>query len=197
MRGVTILCIIGLLLTAGCVGHNQVESTVKIFHGKDLESVEKSQFNLTGMDGKNWSTDEALGKVVILSFGFINCRTTCHMVWSNIYAVLQELTPEEREQVEVVTVTVDPWRDTPEALANFTSERGYDWIHLSGNDTAVLDVLVSHYIFISPTSEDDYDIMHQQPTYLLDRELDRRVLWNDGNWMLELFLEDLRVLLAE
>jgi cytochrome oxidase Cu insertion factor (SCO1/SenC/PrrC family) len=66
-----------------------------------------------------------------------------------------------------------------------------------GNDSVIIGVLVDHYIFISPTSEDNYDIAHQQPTFLLDRDLNQRILWNGAEWMPELVLEDVRTLLAE
>ncbi|MDP7203288.1 MAG: SCO family protein [Candidatus Poseidoniaceae archaeon] len=197
MRRLLVLSVVLTILSAGCLGHNELVSEEIKFNGKVLNTEPDNGFNLTSTAGGNWSLENARGKVVILLFTFTHCTETCPIVSANVQWVLQQMSDEEKEQVQAVSVTMDPWRDTPEVLGNWSAERGYDWIHLTGNDSVVLGVLVDHYIFISPTSEENYDIAHQQPTFLLDRDLNQRILWNGAEWMPELVLEDVRTLLAE
>ena len=197
MRRLLVFSVVLTILSAGCLGHNELVAEEVKFNGKVLNIEPDNGFNLTSTAGGNWSLEEARGKVVILLFTFTHCVETCPIVSANVQWLLQQLSEEEKEQVQAVSVTLDPWRDTPEVLGNWSNERGYDWIHLTGNDSVILGVLVDHYIFISPTSEDDYDIAHQQPTFLLDRGLNQRILWNGAEWMPELVLEDVRTLLAE
>jgi len=197
MRRLLVLSVVLTILSAGCLGHNELVSEEIKFNGKVLNTEPDNGFNLTSTAGGNWSLENARGKVVILLFTFTHCTETCPIVSANVQWVLQQMSDEEKEQVQAVSVTMDPWRDTPEILGNWSAERGYDWIHLTGNDSVVLGVLVDHYIFISPTSEENYDIAHQQPTFLLDRDLNQRILWNGAEWMPELVLEDVRTLLAE
>ena len=197
MRRLLVFSVVLTLISAGCLGHNELVVEEVKFNGKVLNVEPDKGFNLTSTAGGNWSLEEARGKIVILLFTFTHCVETCPVVSANVHWLLQQLSEEEKEQVQAVTVTLDPWRDTPEVLGNWSDERGYDWIHLTGNDSVILGVLVDHYIFISPTSEDDYDIAHQQPTFLLDRDLNQRILWNGAEWMPELVLEDVRTLLAE
>jgi len=197
MRRLLVLSVVLTLLSAGCLGHNELVAKEVKFNGKVLNVEPDNGFNLTSTAGGNWSLEEARGKIVILLFTFTHCVETCPIVSANVQWLLQQLSEEEKEQVQAVSVTLDPWRDTPEVLGNWSTERGYDWIHLTGNDSVILGVLVDHYIFISPTSEENYDIAHQQPTFLLDRDLNQRILWNGAEWMPELVLEDVRTLLAE
>lgn len=197
MGRLLLFSVIFTLLTSGCLGHNEIEVEETRFKGTELNMEPDPGFNLSNSQGGNWSLEQARGKVVILLFSFTKCVETCPVVSANVHWILQQLDEEEKTQIQAVTVTMDPWRDTPEVLAEWSSERGYGWPHLTGNDSAVLKVLVDHFIFIEPTDEEDYDIYHQQPTFLLDRDLNQRVLWNGAEWLPELVLEDVRTLLEE
>ena len=45
-------------------------------------------------------------------------------------------------------------------------------------------------------SEEGYDVLHQQPTYIIDSNLKGRVVWSQDDWPVDLFLEDLRTVMA-
>lgn len=56
------------------------------------------------------------GKITLLYFGYTFCPDICPTHMATVAAALKELPPEEAGQVEVVFVTIDPDRDTPEQL---------------------------------------------------------------------------------
>lgn len=56
------------------------------------------------------------GKITLLYFGYTFCPDICPTHMATVAAALKELPPEEASQVEVVFVTIDPDRDTPEQL---------------------------------------------------------------------------------
>jgi protein SCO1/2 len=62
------------------------------------------------------SLDRHRGSPVIISMFYASCPTACPMLITEIKTFLADLSPAERSQLQVVLVTLDPARDTPEAL---------------------------------------------------------------------------------
>lgn len=89
---------------------------------------------------------DALGdKVVVVSFVFTNCTDACPMV-SHTFAQLQDsLAPLMEKRVRLVSLTVDPVRDTPARLkeysAHFAPREG--WLWLTGDVSNVAQALQS------------------------------------------------------
>ena len=80
-------------------------------------SFEAPSFTLTDQDGRKVSLEDARGKVVILTGVYATCGYTCPMILRQAKAAVAELTEDERAQVAVLAITLDPARDTPEAMA--------------------------------------------------------------------------------
>ncbi|MEE1929946.1 SCO family protein [Streptomyces sp. TRM 70351] len=78
---------------------------------------EKPDLVLTGTDGQEYDfVTETRGKPTLLYFGYTHCPDICPLTMGNIAVAESKLTPEEREELQVVFVTTDPERDTPEEL---------------------------------------------------------------------------------
>jgi protein SCO1/2 len=60
------------------------------------------------------------GKVVLIYFGYTWCPDICPTNLALIANALKMLAPEELARVQVLFVSVDPPRDTPERLAEYT-----------------------------------------------------------------------------
>lgn len=56
------------------------------------------------------------GKVIFIFFGFTHCPQVCPTTLSNLKRMVQKLTPEERKNIEILFVTVDPKRDSLDVL---------------------------------------------------------------------------------
>lgn len=75
-------------------------------------------FTLTSQAGRPFRMQESRGKVALLFFGFTTCPDVCPTTLGKIKGALQALGPDA-DRVQVVFVSVDPERDTPEVMARY------------------------------------------------------------------------------
>ena len=193
MRLEVILAVI-LILLPGCVSEEQIK-----FNGRDLDESQTYKFTLESHDGELWSLEDQRGKVVVLVFMFTRCDDTCPVTSQNVNWVKLQLSEAELEQVSFVSVTVDWRNDSPSKLENWSEDRGYDWPHLTGTQEAlemVYDTYGAGPIEQGDDSNEGYTVAHTSPTYILDSDLKGRVVWSDYDFPVDLFLEDLRTVLA-
>jgi len=183
-----------LILLPGCVSEEQIK-----FNGRDLDESQTYKFTLESTDGELWSLEDQRGKVVVLVFMFTRCDDTCPVTSQNVNWVKSQLSEAELEQVSFVSVTVDWRNDSPSKLENWSEDRGYDWPHLTGAQEA-LEMVYNTYgagpIEQGDDSNEGYTVAHTSPTYILDSDLKGRVVWSDYDFPVDLFLEDLRTVLA-
>lgn len=83
-------------------------------------------FTLTDQSGERLTSEDLRGKFVLYSFTYTNCPPPCGDVDTTMQAVQERLDEVELygNEVEFVTISVDPERDTPEALAAHAAELG-------------------------------------------------------------------------
>src|SRR5690606_31711311 len=72
-------------------------------------------FLLTGTDGRQHRLADFRGKAVLVFFGFTQCPDVCPTALFRA-AELKKLLGNEGDQLQVLFITVDPERDTPEVL---------------------------------------------------------------------------------
>ncbi|MGD2068496.1 MAG: SCO family protein [Gemmatimonadota bacterium] len=91
------------------------------WRGQELaEPRARPDFVLSDTDGEPYDfRAETRGKVALLFFGYTHCPDICPVHLANLSEVLRNLPREISGRVEVVFVTVDPERDTPERLRDF------------------------------------------------------------------------------
>ena len=109
-------------------------------------------FQLTNQDNQPFGTEQLNGKIWIVDFIFSTCPGPCPMISSRM-AELQK--PLEKTDVRLVSITVDPAKDTPEVLKGYAekleAQRGR-WDFLTGPKVAIYDL--SRSGFKLPVSED-------------------------------------------
>lgn len=139
------------LMLAGCTSPEPF-TTESPYHGEPIEPVVRvDNFTLFNATGEEWNFKERTeGKVVVIAFLFTNCIDICPIVTENLRWTSAQLTEEERNKTEFITVTVDPWRDDPATMLSWKEGRGTEWSHLSINDVdneselkAITDVWVN------------------------------------------------------
>jgi protein SCO1/2 len=109
---------------------------------------------LLDQKGADFSFEAQRGRTVVLNFIFTGCDSVCPMQTVELAAVQSALSPEARNRVRFVSVTIDPEHDTPEALFAYASERGVDfanWSFVTG-DRAAVDELLSKYGVFAPAA---------------------------------------------
>ncbi|MEC8763868.1 MAG: SCO family protein [Candidatus Thermoplasmatota archaeon] len=216
MSRITSLLMCSLLLLAGCTVPGDGENWTP--HGEPLENVKVNDFTLTSSEGTAWTySEEAANTTLAIAFLFTNCLDICPIVTHNMKWVKSQLTNEELNKTTFLTITVDPWRDNVTTLHEWKTGTNSEWIHLtsSSNDSdspsmnALQNVWINFGVGLtieeydannddnSTNSSarhhpDDYTVNHETVTILVDRFGKQRVWWGDNDWVLDLFLEDLR-----
>jgi protein SCO1 len=61
----------------------------------------------------------AEGRLLLVSFGFLNCPDICPTTLADVKLALRRLDPADAARIDVAFVTVDPDRDTPDAMAAY------------------------------------------------------------------------------
>ena len=199
------------MLLAGCFSPGEVDRWSP--HGEEIDYVRVNDFTLTSSEGESWTySEEAVNTTLAIAFLFTNCIDICPIVTYNMDWVRSQLSEDELNKTTFLTITVDPWRDNVSVLHEWKTGTNSEWIHLTSmsNDSespsmkALQDVWVNFGVglTIEETANnssarhhpDDYTVNHETGTILVDRFGYQRVWWGDNDWILDLFLEDLRYL---
>ena len=91
------------------------------------------QFSLTERDGRRVTLSDLKGKVWIVNFIYTNCPDTCPIQSAQMKQLQDELRSEEG--LRLVSITVDPERDTVEVLRKYADRFNADlrkWLFLTG-----------------------------------------------------------------
>lgn len=113
-------------------------------------------------------------KVVLVYFGYTNCPDVCPTTLSSAATALLNLNEEERSRAELLMVTVDPERDTPEDLQEYVSFFDPGFRGVSG-ERADIDVVASTYGIFHELGEGDIE-----SGYLVDHTATLLAIGTDG-----------------
>jgi protein SCO1/2 len=141
------------------------------FAGAAGESEPAPDFALTDQDGRPVALADLRGKVLLLDFVYTHCPGPCPILTGTHVEVQRALPPDLAEKVYFVSISLDPARDTPEALRAYAKARGADlarWSFLTGDDDAVAEVLRRYGVGAKPGRDGEID--HLVITYLIDAE---------------------------
>ena len=104
----------------------------------DLEVIDQNGKKL------RFYSDVLKDRVVLISFIFTNCEYACPMQAQKLKQTRAMMVPSIKDEVWYVSLSVDPERDTPEAMKKFAQRQGVDesrWIFLTG-DKQNLDTII-------------------------------------------------------
>ncbi|MFM7396792.1 MAG: SCO family protein [Gammaproteobacteria bacterium] len=128
-------------------------------------------------DGKLRRIDDFKGQVTLVFFGFTRCPDVCPTTLMRLREVRQAV-GENADQVQVLLVSVDPERDTPERLGTYVKSFDESFIGLRpepGDLEAVVKAF--HAIAVKvPTTGDDYTVDHSATIYVYDRRNQLRLI---------------------
>ena len=134
---------------------------------------EAPPFSLDGSNGQKVSLRDYLGKVVILQFGFTYCDKVCPVTLARLTEAYKKLGPAARE-VQLIFVTVDPKRDSPERLHEHLTAFNPAFLGATGNPDELAAVLKSYGVVaeqvVSQNKALEYEVNHSTSLYLVDRQ---------------------------
>lgn len=131
-------------------------------------------FTLTGADGKPFSSAQALaGKPYAMFFGFTNCPDVCPNTLARL-ARLRQLLGKGEDAFEIVFVSVDPQRDTPEAVGKYAELFNTPIIGLTGTPEQVAAAAKQHAIYQAKVEDegapDGYTVDHGAAVLLFGKD---------------------------
>ena len=158
-------------------------------------------FALTTQDDKPLTLADLRGKVVLVSFVFTTCSGTCPATTSRLGGVAAELKRQgllEKGQVRLVSITLDPRRDTPKALRRYRElydVQGDHWSFLTGPEADVGKVTAAWGMWARPAKNGQLD--HPSRVFLLDARGRVREIYSLEFLKTAWVLEDVRDLVNE
>ena len=155
------------------------------------------ELNLLDHNGKARTLADFRGKVVVLFFGFVHCPDVCPATLSELAAVAREL-GKDADRMQVLFVTVDPERDTPEVLRQYVPAFDPRFLGLYGDAEATERAAREFKIFYQKQplkGTRSYSVDHSAGTYIIDRQGRLRLFARYGAGAPAL-LHDIRMLLA-
>ena len=171
----------------------------QVFRGTDITGAEYARtLSLPDQFGKPRSLSEFKGKVVLVFFGFTQCPDVCPSTLSELVQVKAAL-GEAGNRIQVLFVTLDPERDTPELLKAYMEGFDPSFIALRGTPEETAAAAKEFKLFYAKApgkTPDSYSIDHTAGSYLFDAQGQVRLFIRYGSGA-EALTADLKTLLED
>jgi len=136
-------------------------------------------FTLIDQNGKTVQDTDFRGKVMLVFFGFTHCPDVCPVTMTVMTRTMELLGPKA-EQVVPIFVTVDPERDTPAVLAEFTRNFDKRIIALTGTTEQVKQTADSYKVYFAKAEMAD---AKEKAEYNMDHSAYIYVMGKDGQFI--------------
>jgi protein SCO1 len=164
------LIVIFLLSILGIWGRQYFASYQ--FHGSVLQEPKLAAEIVLRSDSGPVRLSDYRGGITLVYFGYTSCPDVCPTSLANLKLTLENLSPEEAEQVQVIFVSVDPGRDTPAKLGQYVKLFDSDFIGATGTRQEI-DLITrafnAYYKINSSGSDKNYSVDHAGFITVIDR----------------------------
>ena len=141
------------------------------FANTDITGLDYAKgFALTDHNGKPRTLADFKGKVVVVFFGYTQCPDVCPTTLSELAGIKKAL-GSEAERLQVIFITLDPRRDTPELMAGFVPAFDSSFLGLWGEQAVIDKVAKDFKVFAQKVPSKDsksYTIDHTAGSYVFD-----------------------------
>lgn len=158
----TLLLLASLTVSVSSVAGEKLPRLPDLFGGP---------FLLTDEQGRRVGPDAYAGKFMLVYFGYGYCPDICPTDLTIMAAALDSL-GESADRIQPLLISVDPSRDTPGALREFTDAFHPDLIGLTGTEAEVVTAAKAYRVHrrrfqMEGMSGGDYLVDHSTLTYLM------------------------------
>lgn len=177
--------IAGSALLVGAAGIISACSKDKpAFRSIDITGADYAKdFSLTDQNGQLRSLKDFRGKVVILFFGYTQCPDVCPTTMAELAEVKKAL-GKDGDKLQVLFVTVDPERDTPQVLKGYMTNFDPSFLALRPTPDRLAEVAKDYKVYYkkvdgkTPTS---YTMDHSAGSYVYDPQGNLRLYYRYGS----------------
>lgn len=154
------------------------------FNGLEMTASQPiTNFTLTGPNGQPVALRDFRDKVVVIYFGYTYCPDVCPATMAELAQAVEGLSERDREQVQVIMVSVDPARDTPEVLADYVHFFNPDFIGLTGSEEEIALAVTPFGVYYEKhegSAASGYLVDHTATVSVLDKRGYLRLLYPFG-----------------
>jgi protein SCO1/2 len=187
-----------LALAAACIVGG-CHSGQPSFQSTDITGADFGKaFALTDHNGKPRTLEDFRGQIVVMFFGFTHCPDVCPTTLAELAVAVKKLGPSG-EKVQVLLVTVDPERDTPELLAKYVTAFNPKFLALRGNADETARVAKEFKVIFQKVAgprPENYSMDHSAGSYIFDRQGRLRLYVGYGRGA-DVFAHDIDLLLKQ
>jgi protein SCO1 len=157
----TLACCLGVIAFVGS----------RIATGSVQAAAIGGPFHLIDQNGQPFSDQELKGRSFLVFFGFTHCPDVCPTTLFDISEIMRQL-GKDADRTAALFITVDPARDTPEALKDYMSSFDPHLRGLTGDQNALAAVAKAYRVYYKkvPLEGGDYTMDHTAIVYLMDKE---------------------------
>jgi protein SCO1 len=127
-------------------------------------------FTLTSGDRTEVSDRSFSGKYMLVYFGYTFCPDVCPTTLNQVAEALDRLGPKA-DRVQPIFITLDPRRDTPEVVKQYTAAFSPRLIGLTGSPQQIAQVAKAYRVYYAEhrtgSGPDDYTVDHSSILYLM------------------------------
>ncbi|WP_440958547.1 SCO family protein [Oceanicaulis sp. LC35] len=133
-------------------------------------------FTLVDHTGRTVTDETFAGRPMLIYFGFTYCPDICPTSLQVMAAAMDRLTPEQRAEFQPLLITVDPERDTPEALAAYVNSPAFpeSLLGLTGSEDQIREAARAYRVYYRRVDDDgtlaEYTMDHSSLIYLMGRD---------------------------
>lgn len=155
-------------LLAACGKEGPTFTSLDITGNKEFAQ----DFSLQDPQGKTRTLADYKGKAVVMFFGYTHCPDVCPTTMAELNQVMQKLGADDAQRVQVLFVTVDPQRDTPELMGQYVPAFNPAFVGLRpADDAALKSVTKSFRVVVNKvegSTPNNYTIDHTAGIYVFD-----------------------------
>ena len=128
-----------------------------------------AEFELVDHTGERRTAEDYRGRWLLVFFGFANCPDVCPTTLAEVATVMDQLGPLS-DEAQPLFITIDPERDTPEALAEFIPQFEAGIVGLSGTPDQIAETTRNFFVFSGKIDDrnapDGYTMEHSSQLFL-------------------------------
>jgi protein SCO1/2 len=141
------------------------------FHAQRPKAISiGGPFQLTDGSGRNVTNRSWPGKYLLVYFGYTYCPDVCPTTLNNVAAALQAL-GKTADRMQPIFITVDPGRDTPKTLTDYTKLFTPRLVGLTGTADQIAHVAQEYHVYYAKVQTgpgpNDYGMDHSSIIYLM------------------------------